>query len=315
MTETLNRRAVVSGTIAFGTGAVSSRAVAQAVQAPTALQIDMSRLTITEKLMHSTLRLVTLRGNVVGFGSGFIFGFPAGPGRERLVIVTNRHVVKNFDECRFRFTGMNPDGTANYRLHHEYQLTNLARSVIEHPDPAVDLAVIPIGSIISGFRSIGRDPFYASLDPSIIPSDDEIKALVPLQPIVTVGYPAGLIDDVNNLPIFHRGAAATAPYIDFRGKTEFLIDIAAWPGSSGSPVFLYDGGMIFDPRKKVVQPGERLALLGVIYADFEMNTSGNIEMNDLPTATSGPRNPVNIGVCVKSRRILDFIPILDKLPK
>ena len=58
--------------------------------------------------------------------------------------------------------------------------------------------------------------------------------------VTMVGYPSGLWDSKNNYPIVRQGNIATPPNVDFNGKEEFLIDIALYPGSSGSPVFLID---------------------------------------------------------------------------
>jgi len=43
-----------------------------------------------------------------------------------------------------------------------------------------------------------------------------------------IGYPSGLWDTKNNLPIVRKGITATTPYFDYNGKREFLVDIAAF---------------------------------------------------------------------------------------
>jgi len=55
-----------------------------------------------------------------------------------------------------------------------------------------------------------------------------------------VGYPIGLWDEKNNYPIFRKGITATHPANDYNGKSEFMIDAACFPGSSGSPVYIID---------------------------------------------------------------------------
>lgn len=57
-----------------------------------------------------------------------------------------------------------------------------------------------------------------------------------------IGYPNGLWDSQNNLPIIRRGITATSVKKDYNGKKEFLIDAAVFPGSSGSPVFIFNEG-------------------------------------------------------------------------
>ena len=41
------------------------------------------------------------------------------------------------------------------------------------------------------------------------------------------------------MPILRRGTTATPIALNFEGRPEFLIDAAVYPGSSGSPVFVY----------------------------------------------------------------------------
>ena len=67
-----------------------------------------------------------------------------------------------------------------------------------------------------------------------LPRAEEWSTLTALEDVVIVGYPDNIWDSVNNL-----GVTATHPKIDYEGRSEFLI-AAIYPGSSGSPVFLYN---------------------------------------------------------------------------
>jgi hypothetical protein len=293
---------------------LSPPAFAATAEQSAVIQINMANLSISEKIMHSTVRIVSpIDATHASVGTGFLFSFPAGPNLTRIVVVTNKHVIAGPGAGFFWLTQMKPDGTADFSKHLTIT-ANWKTDAILHPDPAIDLAVIPIGGALNNFITAGNPAFFSTLDKSLIPSEDAIKDLVPLEPLVTVGYPEGIIDSVNNLPVFHRGVAATPLYVDFDGKPDFLIDIATWPGSSGSPVFLYDSGTIFDYRKNTVSIGQRLQLLGIIYKDFEENSAGQIEIQNPPSSNDASRrNPMNIGICVKSRFILDFEPIVAKL--
>ena len=59
-----------------------------------------------------------------------------------------------------------------------------------------------------------------------------------------VGYPIGLYDKINNLPIFRKGYTACHPSIDFNRKGIGLIDMACFPGSSGSPIYVLNEGLV-----------------------------------------------------------------------
>lgn len=53
-----------------------------------------------------------------------------------------------------------------------------------------------------------------------------------------VGYPIGLADARNNYPIFRKGYTAAHPAVDFNEDGIGLVDMACFPGSSGSPIYI-----------------------------------------------------------------------------
>ncbi len=76
----------------------------------------------------------------------------------------------------------------------------------------------------------------------MLPTEETIKIIDAFEESMFIGYSSGLWDDVNLIPITSKGITATPILINFQGKNEFLIDASAFPGSSGSPVFLYKTG-------------------------------------------------------------------------
>ncbi len=112
------------------------------------------------------------------------------------------------------------------------------------------------------------------------------------------GYPAGLWDVHNNLPILRRGVTASHPAIDYEGRPEILIDIAAFPGSSGSPVMV-----LIEARPEV--------FLGVLYAGPTDIVEGQIVFSHIPTVSSTPvvhtELGVHLGVAIKAKVLLDFV--------
>lgn len=58
-----------------------------------------------------------------------------------------------------------------------------------------------------------------------------------------IGYPIGLWDDVNNLPLIRKGITSIHPAIDFRGRSIGVADLACFHGSSGSPILIANEGM------------------------------------------------------------------------
>jgi hypothetical protein len=121
-----------------------------------------------------------------------------------------------------------------------------------------------------------------------------------------------LIGGANNLPMLHKGSAATAPYMNFQGRTDFVIDCHLVRFQRVAR-FSFQRRYDFRSAKNTVSMRQRLMLLGVTHKDHEENTAGNFEVENIPPQSSGGnRNPLNIGICIKAKRILEFVPRLDK---
>jgi hypothetical protein len=148
----------------------------------------------------------------------------------------------------------------------------------------------------------------------LIPNNEQLKNLTPLEEVITIGYPGDFWDKENNLPIFHSAKTASAPYISFSGRTEFAIDTTEWFGASGSPVLIYNPSGWVDLRKHINNITEqRLLLIGVVYAVGLYNINGSTEIIPVPTSMQGVSHtqiPINSSICVDASRILDFEPIL-----
>ena len=187
-------------------------------------------------------------------------------------------------------------------------------SWIDHPDPSVDLVAIPLAPLLRKLEQSKIFPFWATIDTSIIPSTEQLSTLTPLEDVLMIGYPNGIWDDVNNLPIFRRGVTATACNRNYRGRPEFLVDAAVFPGSSGSPVFIFNEGSYSVPGGLAM--GNRLWMIGIVYAVHLHTAQGEIKTITIPTQTRSialSGIPNHLGICIHAARILEFEPVLRKL--
>ena len=161
----------------------------------------------------------------------------------------------------------------------------------------------------------GEKPFIVSIDPTLIPTDQELNELNSLEDVLVVGYPNGIIDNSHNIPVFRRGITATPVYIDFNNNREFLIDAAIFPGSGRSPMMLFNQGT-WGSREGGVMLGTRAKLLGIVYGVMTDNVNGDISIPPAPTqaprAVVNSKIPNNLGVCVMASRILEFEPVLGR---
>ena len=101
-----------------------------------------------------------------------------------------------------------------------------------------------INDLIEQARANGIDAYFKAITTDFSISNFNIQELTPVEDIVMIGYPIGLIDEVNNKPVVRKGITATDIRLDYNGRKEFLIDAACFHGSSGSPVFLRKMGPI-----------------------------------------------------------------------
>lgn len=263
----------------------------------------------SEQIAHSTVRIEveTVDGNR-GTGTGFFFRFASQGDRHVPAIVTNKHVIEGASRGRFHLSTADADGNPAYSAHEVFAFEGFERLWVAHPETDIDLCAMPIAPILERANQAGKRLFFVQLDMSLIPSAQDLAQLTAMEDILMAGYPNGIWDEKNNMPVLRRGVTATHPNLDWNGKPEFLIDAACFPGSSGSPVFLFNlGGYAAKTGGMVI--GSRLKLLGVLYAGPQHTVEGEIRIVKVPTLdrpVAVSTIPNNLGIIVKARKLEAF---------
>jgi len=277
-------------------------------------QINSSSLTPFEQLSHSTVRIeCDLPNGGIATGTGFFYILNEQNDQHIPVIITNKHVVSGSNKVRFLLTSRDNNGLPIIGDFGRIELDDFKHFWRPHPDPSIDLCVIPIAPLLREIQRIGRQPFFVSMDKTLLMSTEEINNMVGLESVTMIGYPNGLWDEANNLPIFRRGTLATDYKRDWNGKKEFLIDAACFPGSSGSPVMLFDPGSYLT-KNGLIMGAPRVKLLGILYSVFQHTAEGKIKIVTVPTqqkAQSITGIPNNLGIIIKADQLLAFEELFE----
>lgn len=275
-----------------------------------------AQLTPAEQLTHATVRIECETADGPTTGTGFFFRALDDGQRYVPAIVTNRHVVIGARRGWFHLTHRNADGGPSIGQHTRIELPAFESRWVFHSDSTVDLCMMPVAPLLEEATKVSKQFFFITLDKSLIPSNAELADLSAIEDIIMIGYPNGIWDSVNNLPVVRRGVTATHPTLDYDGRREFMIDAACFPGSSGSPVFLYNTGGWTDRRGNVNIGSVRVKLLGVLYAGPQHTATGEVRVVDVPTREAPvaiSRIPNNLGLIIKASRLLEFDAPLRRL--
>ncbi len=245
----------------------------------------MPNLTIAEQIIYTTTRISSFRdGAGVGSGTGFFFNFPIGEGTIVPAILTNKHVVEGCDQITVNFHIRGDYGGPSGKFipcHLDARLGEL----IPHPDDKVDLCAIPFGRIVNQAEANDTPLYYIALHPEIIPEAEDWQYFDAIEKIIMVGCPRGIFDEYNNLPITRHGNTATSLSKMYGGYNEFMIDMTCFPGSSGSPIFVYDRDGYLDLKTNTYRIGQsRLQFVGILYSGALITNSGKLILNQPPKA-------------------------------
>lgn len=265
-------------------------------------------LTPAEQLLYSTLRITVLDQNLQpqSCGTGFIMEMGPEPDKSIPCLVTNNHVLSSDapPQIQLTFHAKVQNETASFS---DAQIPIVyCPTVIRHPDTEVDLCALPIAPAVNQLNAIGAPVRFITLPTDLIPEESQIFDAI--EDVTMVGYPNGLWDEANNLPLIRRGITSTPLNKDFQGRKEFVVDMACFHGSSGSPVFLYSHNGYTNRKKdgsyEQILGGSRVLLVGILYGGPVRSTSGVITMSTL--ATFNFDTMLHLGYVIKASRIKEL---------
>lgn len=261
--------------------------------------MNLENLTLAERLFYSTVKLESFQGDQrIGSGTGFFFSFDVGE-KSATVIITNKHVVNCADridtKCHLG------DGRSGEFFVAQLPLNEL--TVVLHPDPTIDLCGLFFGSILSQLLTFNKNIFFCPLSMHQIPCDEDWEWFDAMEEVTMIGCPNGISDETNNLPIARQGITASHMAKEYCGRPEFLVDMACYPGSSGSPIFIYSRNGYIDKKSKSYIPDvQRVLLVGILYAGPIINNSGTVSLAQNTTFTI--QSMMHLGNAIKSSQLV-----------
>lgn len=258
---------------------------------------------LSENLMYSTVRIKVITKDKVGSGTGFLVEIPIDERLKIIALITNNHVIRDAQTLQVPFHTQK-DGKPTGQVF-GVTIPGSPTAWTRHPNPDIDLCACNISQVMEAAKKRGTPLFIRTIDASIIPSEEQLKGLFAVEDVLMVGYPKGLWDELHNYPLMRRGITATHPAVDFKGKSEMVIDAACFPGSSGSPVLILDQGAYATKNGTIV--GTRILLLGVLARGPAYDNAGKIKIVEIPIfMASDPAPPVmiNLGYIIKAKEVL-----------
>lgn len=271
---------------------------------------------ILDNLRYATTRLVVEKSDGNGsVGTGFFFVVRINEEVSYPLLVTNKHMICNgnneedWKTLTFKVNKADDNGKPLFGNVEQIVIQNTPdETVFIHPD--VDLCAFSFGGYLNRFEAKGIKICYKYFPEELIPNGDDMPIISSIEDILMVGYPDGMADEKNNLPIVRRGITATDFKIDYNGRKEFLIDASIFKGSSGSPIVICNIGSYNNAEGKLCL-GDRTLFLGIQYRGEFSKFQNNIYIKDEngkfhndPDTLSAYFN--DLGFCVKSECLLYF---------
>ncbi len=262
-----------------------------------------------EQLFFTTVRVDTvLKNGSSGSGTSFLFLYQ----KDKMTfpfIVTNKHVVDAVSGSLTFHRGKDDAPQLGECIRVDFQ--DWSNNWHGHPSPDVDIAVSPFLPIEKQIQSEqGIEIFRRMVLDSMMPTSAQISDLDAIEPVTFIGYPNGVWDSKNFLPVARRGTTATPIAVDFEGTPRFLIDASVFGGSSGSPVFIIDQGAYCDKRGNTIVGASRLLFVGVIAEVFVRTQLSRIISVPIPThfePMAVQHEMIDLGIVFKPQTVVETI--------
>lgn len=163
-------------------------------------------------------------------------------GKNRLFVITNLHVYNGLSKfvttTRVQLRLKLYESDLNDMTSDLIPMDVADMTIVHHPNGNVDLIGFDITDVITAHKEKGKNLLYFAFTKQSLMTQEKFSLLTVYEDVAMVGYPNGVYDETNNLPVVRGGKIATIPRMDYLGQPLFVIDCACMQGSSASPVLL-----------------------------------------------------------------------------
>lgn len=251
-------------------------------------------------------------------GTGFFIDFLVGAGRTSRWLIMNKHLVAGAAEVSLRLHAGDRDANGVVTTSQEsFDLAVRNPLAITVLHPSEDLCGVSGAELAKGADDICRKEFAAEAFPErMIPTEADLESLSGIQEVIMVGYPTGVKDDANNLPIIRRGVTGSHPGIRFNGECRGILDMASFGGSSGSPVLIWSENFVLKDGQ--LREQEKRFLLGIYVDRQEYVEDAAVMINCVPTnpaAIAKVKLPLHLGKYIRAEALVGLKDEITKQGK
>ncbi len=216
-----------------------------------------------------SINLANKVGKITTIGSGFLISY-----HDSNYVVTNKHVLQNTNSF---LVNLNGSTSKNNRYMVFKQGDGYQK--LYHSNPEVDLVAIEV----SLMRNL-KDAFYLPLERTALKIND-LKRMDVFEgdEVFLIGHPLSLTLNNQLYPIVRSGVIAQiSPLYNFDSKVKsFKLDCIAFPGNSGSPVFLKPQFVTYKDTQSI----KEMKLIGIMNGGWLNKTQNNRVLDLELTAT------------------------------
>jgi hypothetical protein len=269
--------------------------------------------TVFDRFFYTVVRIEARPIDRPFVGNGFFLSASLGePNSGSIYLVTNRHVVRPFDQGRL-ILHCGLDASEPAHAPHPGNVVSMtiqdwSTGWVDHPDPAVDVSVLSVGAIYNWAHEKQQPIYLASFQQEDVATGGTLSNLDSLEEVFYVAHPEGIWDEAHNLPIIRRGTTASPAFESFSGRPGFLVDGAIHFGVSGSPVIALQ--QRFPSHMTTGNFPPQVRLLGILSESFETTGYERPRAAEIPGRRSDLikwRMPMNLGFAFRAETVAGAI--------